>query len=361
MTRERSRPTSTEEHRPAPPGTTEPTGDEWEPWARPEQPRGRLSRWAVATFLLGLLGGVLAPIAGAVALRRIARTDMRGRGLAVAGLLLAGVWALALVLVWTQAGPRVDPAAGVRGLRLGECFRAPNTPTGTPTAPDTITEVRCTEPHDAEMIGDFPAYERYADEPYPGTAVLSRRAEATCGQRQRSYVLDPLSLPTDVRLRWYVPSRVQWASAPKLTCYLAVPASLTRPLRADATVLRPEQLAYLTAARDYTELRADLVARAPSAPVTELREAVRRIEVAHTRMGFQLRAGSWPEPARAAVATLIAGMEQAEPAWRDAEKAAGRDDLLKVVTEIQRHPAPEVESAVRQALGLPVQQGDPVR
>ncbi|MEH0845317.1 septum formation family protein [Micromonospora sp. CPCC 205711] len=366
MTRDRADSQPTERARrdvpPPPPGVMEVASDGWEPWAGSGSPRGRMSRLAVATFLLGLLGGVLAPLVGVVALVRIRRTGGRGRGLVVAGLVLFGVWVLAAVLVLTVVAPRPDPEGGLRGLRVGECFRTPSAPPGTQTAPERVTEVPCAGPHDGELVDDFPAYERYPDERYPGSAALSRRAETRCAQRQRGYVLDPLALPTDVRLRWYVPSRIGWRTDPRITCYLTGGATpLTRPLRADATVLRPEQLAYLTAVRDYTEARADLVGQAQTATPEALRDALKRTEEAHTRMWFRLRGETWPASARPAIDGLLAEMEQAEPSWRDADRATDRAALLKLVAQIERHPEARTELAVRQALGLPTAQGEPVR
>ncbi|MGC5021462.1 DUF4190 domain-containing protein [Micromonospora sp. DT47] len=358
----RPRAESGRSRRPALPGIMEAADDEWEPWSGPEPVRGRLNRSAIAAFVFGLFGGVLAPIFGLVALVQLRRrSGERGKGFAVAGLVLFGVWALAAVLLLTAVAPRAEPEAGVRGLRVGDCFRAGD-PTATQTAPEKVTRVACTEPHDAELLDDFPAYERYADEAYPGVAELSRRAETHCRQRQASYILEPLALPAEARLRWYVPSRIQWPTDPRITCYLTGgTAPLTRPLRADATVLRPEQLAYLTAVRDYTEVRAALVAEAPTATPTALRDALKRTETAHTGMWFQLRGENWPAAVRPSMEKLLTEMEQDEPSWRDADTATDPAVLLKVVAQAQRHPDPQTELAVRQALGLPTAQGEPVR
>ncbi|MFF5174765.1 DUF4190 domain-containing protein [Micromonospora sp. NPDC000089] len=342
-------------------GLLEVADEGWEPWSRPEPVRGRLSRTALAAFVLGLLGGLLAPPVAVVALRRIRRTGDRGRRLAVAGLVLFGVWVLVAVLALVVPALRSEPDAGVDALRVGECFRGGD-PSGAQTAPARISRVACTEPHDGELVDHLPAYDRYADEAYPGAAELSRRAADRCQPRQSSYVLDPLALPAEARLRWYLPSRLRWADSPTITCYFTGGATpLTRPLRADATVLRPEQLAYLDATREYVAQRDALVAQAPTASLEALREAVRRTEAAHTRMWLRLSGRTWPEPARPAMAALVSEMEKSEPAWRDADRATAPAQVLPVVTQAQRHPTPATEQAVRRALGLPVVPGDPVR
>lgn len=342
-------------------GLTEVGADGWEPWSAREPEQDRVNRSAVAAFVFGLLGGVLAPIFALVALRRIRRTGERGRGLARAGLVLCAGWVVTVALLLTVASPGPDRAGGVGGLRVGECFRTGD-PTGTSTAPERVRRVPCTEPHDGELVDQLPAYDRYADEAYPGAAELARRAEARCLPRRSSYVLDPLALPADARLRWYLPTRIQWAEAPTITCYFTGgSAPLTRPLRADVTVLRPEQLAYLDAVRDYVDQREALAGQAPTASLEALREAVRRTEAAHTRMWLRLSGRTWPEPVRPAMAALITEMEKAEPAWREADRATDRAQLLPVVAQAQRHPTPTTEQAVRLALGLPTAQGGPVR
>ncbi|MEV0805939.1 DUF4190 domain-containing protein [Micromonospora sp. NPDC050200] len=354
----------TRSRRPAPPGLPEMAEGEWEPWAGRGPARGRMSRLAVAAFVFGLLGGVLGAIFGVVALRRIRRTGERGRGFAVAGLVLFGGWALALalVLVLTVATPRSDPEDGVRGLRAGDCFRVDDTPTGTRTAPEEVSTVPCTAPHDAELVDRLPAYERYADEAYPGTAALSARAETACRQRQGSYVLDPLSLPADVRLRWYVPSRVEWQTYPQITCYLAAgPAPLTRQLRQDATAVRPEQLTYLTATRELDEARAVLAAQGPTAAPAELRALVERAATANGRFWLALSAQAWPAQVMEPMEKLIAEAQEAATYWRDAEKATDRDQTLRLVAQAEQRREAQTELAVRRALGLSTVQGEPAR
>ncbi|MFJ6198424.1 septum formation family protein [Micromonospora sp. NPDC092111] len=336
-------------------------GGEWEPWADRSAGAGRTNRLAVVAFVLGLLGGVLAPVAGLFALRQLRRDGGRGRGLVAAGLVCFGAWVLAgaVFLGVALVGPDRDP--GLRGLRVGDCFRVPDGATAIRTAPTRVTRVPCAEPHDAEYVDDFPAYERSADERYPGAAVLSQRAETLCRQRQRSYVVDPLGLPAQVRLSWYLPTRVDWSTDPTITCYLTAPDRLNRPLRMDSAVLDPGQLAYLLASRDWAEVRAALVATAPTATPEALRDAVRRAESTHTDMWFRLRRENWPAPVRPAIERLLTEMEQAEPSWRDADGAADRTKLLQVVAQAGRHPDPATELAVRQALGLPTAQGEPRR
>ncbi|WP_165945338.1 DUF4190 domain-containing protein [Micromonospora sp. KC723] len=336
----------------------EAAGGDWEPW---EGHQTRTNRTAVAAFVCGLLGGLLGLVLGLVALVQIRRSGQRGRGFAVAGLVFGGVWALVVALLVIGLPSRPGPNEGVRGLRVGDCFRVGDVAPGTRTAPDEVTTVPCTEPHDGELVDRLPGYERYAGEAYPGSAALSARAETECRRQQRNYVLDPLSLPTDVRLRWYVPSRVEWDTDPRITCYLAGTQPLTRPLRQDATVLRPEQLTYLTAVREFTEARAALAAQGPTAPPAELRGMVERAASANASMWLALSGATWPAQAREPIEKLIAEAQGAAVSWRDAEKAPDREQMLRLVAQAEQRRDPQLDLAVRRALGLSTTQGDPAR
>jgi high-affinity Fe2+/Pb2+ permease len=70
-----------------------PYGGYGSPYA-PGQPYSpKTSGWAIASFISGLLGGIiLSVIFGHIALNRIKRLGQQGRGFAVAGLVLSGIW-----------------------------------------------------------------------------------------------------------------------------------------------------------------------------------------------------------------------------------------------------------------------------
>jgi hypothetical protein len=112
----------------------------WPPnpsWSPPPA-RAKTSGWAIASFVLGLLGGVpLSAIFGVVALRRIKRFGQRGEGLAVAGLALSAAWiVLIVVAVMTGylGGATRSSTTGqithsgslsVFSLAVGDCFNNP--------------------------------------------------------------------------------------------------------------------------------------------------------------------------------------------------------------------------------------------
>ncbi len=75
-------------------------------WGLSTYPGARAGKWngyAIAAFVLGLtwvfwIGSVLALIFGPLSLTQIGRTRERGKGLAIAGIALAGAWMLFLLL-----------------------------------------------------------------------------------------------------------------------------------------------------------------------------------------------------------------------------------------------------------------------
>lgn len=71
------------------------------------------SGWAIASLVLGIVGGVvLSVIFGIVALGKIRDTGQKGRGMAIAGIVLSGVWVVVLVLaVVTNLGRLPFPLA----------------------------------------------------------------------------------------------------------------------------------------------------------------------------------------------------------------------------------------------------------
>jgi Domain of unknown function (DUF4190) len=98
---------------PGQPGYGQPTG-------YPSPPAGRVNGFAIASFVLGLAGFmlvtlVLSVVFGIVALAGIRRTGGRGRGLAIAGLVLSGVWVLlfaVIIAIGAATSPQHSSATG---------------------------------------------------------------------------------------------------------------------------------------------------------------------------------------------------------------------------------------------------------
>jgi hypothetical protein len=190
-------------------------------------PRKPIDGVSVAALVFGLLGfiglWVVGIICGIIGVRRT-RPDsvQRGRGLAVAGLILSGVWALLWVLGFaailafshSSAGHQVsDVVHGKRALVLslsrGDCFEYPQ---GAPDASTygVFTNVRrqnCSSPHDAEVIvaDDIDATI------YPGSQSLVDDARARCASAFQA--VRQAHPDAALRLVIHVPTEFAWQAS----------------------------------------------------------------------------------------------------------------------------------------------------
>lgn len=99
-----------------------------------------VSRWAVATFVLGLVSLIpLSLLSGIVALIKTRNGKEPGRGLAVAGIVICVLWAA----VWAYSlWPKTGLITGtLQSDRVGTCFRE-----------DVNTPVSCDQPHSDELF-----------------------------------------------------------------------------------------------------------------------------------------------------------------------------------------------------------------
>ncbi|MGW4466870.1 DUF4190 domain-containing protein [Micromonospora sp. NPDC004704] len=330
----------------------------------------RLSGFAVLAFVFGLLGGLLGLVFGIIALRDIGRTGRRGKGLAIAGLSLLGVWMIVAavgLVVFLQTADRVN---AIHDLRSGDCLNLDEPGPGTPFISDSFTVIECTQPHNAEFVGQAPGHyddptEKHPPEflgAYPGADTLTRRAETWCPTLGRDYVLDPLSLPAGTHLRWFLPRESEWTrSRGSIACFLAGGnGAFDRPLKMNAATVDAEQLRFLLAIREAREEIERVSALGRTAPMTELGDAATRVVMEQSERRQRLRLGPWPAPVQPAMDRLVLEAEAAEPLWRDLGNAASPDALFERLTRAEQHTNPETELAVRRALGLPTVQGEPV-
>jgi hypothetical protein len=99
-----------------------------------------VSRWAIATFLLGLVSLIpLSLLSGIVALIKTRGGKEPGRGLAIAGILICVMWAA----VWAYSlWPKYGLITGtMQSDRVGTCFRG-----------DVNSPVSCDQPHSDELF-----------------------------------------------------------------------------------------------------------------------------------------------------------------------------------------------------------------
>lgn len=156
----------------------------------PPAPQGKTSGFAIASFVFGLIGGViLSVVFGIIALRRISRRGLRGRGFAIAGLVLSGLWTLLIATVVAiallteperDAQGRVTDSGSesVFDLRTGDCMNDLEE-----TAVELSVDVTpCGPPHDAEVVSEF----SLTESTWPGLPFVARQAERRCPQEVES-------------------------------------------------------------------------------------------------------------------------------------------------------------------------------
>jgi Domain of unknown function (DUF4190)/Septum formation len=197
--------------------------------------RGELSGFAIAGFVLGLLGfliltAILSVIFGIVALVKIRdNPQQRGKGLAIAGLAVSGLWLVLLVIVIVAAAvsPPTPQRSGtgqvtqpgttdVSSLRTGDCFQYP----GARIIITKVTVVPCTQAHNAQVYAEFPA----TGSSYPGPAALHRQSAAGCRARLAGNVNESLVTQT-MTGQFLYPEPGSWASGERTIRCLIVDSS----------------------------------------------------------------------------------------------------------------------------------------
>ena len=213
----------------------------------------RTNGLAVAAFVTGLLGcfGILGIILGAISLSQIRRNGGRGRGFAVAGIILSCVWLLASVTIGVIAATSdsggsssgAGAAPGVtatkpkevdaRKMKLGDCINdntAVSNPSATePVEVESVKIVSCTGPHDGEVTAIF----KLSGSVLPPDAQLQELASSGCKTRTQARIeRDPAA--DSLANSYYYPTADSWRSGDRTVTCVVVSATegrkLTRPL-----------------------------------------------------------------------------------------------------------------------------------
>jgi hypothetical protein len=198
---------------------------------------GRTSGWAVASFILGLPGVfILSAIFAIVALRRIKRLGQRGRGFAIAGLVLSGLWIILATLAVIGANTGTATRSAITGiithrgrinvfsLKIGDCF---DNPAGAKTV-HTVTAIPCDQPHSAQIYAKFKL--SGSDLSYPGTAAVTQLARSGCNARIGSVNKSLTNSAMSVRI--FLPAEVAWITGQRtVSCMIVNPkADITSSL-----------------------------------------------------------------------------------------------------------------------------------
>jgi hypothetical protein len=196
-----------------------------------DRPATGTNGFAIAAFVLGLIGGVLlSVIFGIVALTKLRDRPQRGKGLAIAGLCLSGVWIVGVVAVLVVGSMTAAQRSAtgqitknghlnVFSLHTGDCFQNP-----TGSQPDQgmtqVTAVSCASPHNAQVISQLPV----SGSAYPGDAAFRAQALPGC-KASITTVVDSSKVTATMKLLWIYPLPQSWADGQRTISCLIVDSS----------------------------------------------------------------------------------------------------------------------------------------
>jgi hypothetical protein len=185
-----------------------PYGDPYaqQPYGAPKKTSG----WAIATLILGIVGAIpFSVICGIVALKRTKDGREGGRGLAIAGLVLSGLWAVGAAVLVALAFFVTKDTTVATDVKVGECI------TDVPDSARVMTlpTVDCSQPHGGEVY----AVLTMPDGDYPGPSAIDEW-QNKCPEELQSFSPDAM---TDESVGVFVlyPTEETWAQGDRaVTC-----------------------------------------------------------------------------------------------------------------------------------------------
>jgi putative regulator of septum formation len=194
--------------------------------------------FSVAALVLGILGVVIAAVPlGVIGLTRTKGGVRKGRGMAIAGLVLSGAWFVVIMIVAagallltseestvaTGASPASSPGRGhvtFDKLRTGDCID-PAPPES--VLSETVPVVSCTLPHDEEAFATPDAGEG----DWPGDAAIDDRSDKVCTSQFEAFVGIPIDR-SRFDLLWYSPDKQSWQDGDhSVVCVISDPRGKT--------------------------------------------------------------------------------------------------------------------------------------
>jgi hypothetical protein len=180
-------------------------------------PPPKTNWWAIVSFVLGLVGVfVLSVICGLVALSQ-AKRGAGGRGLAIAGLVLSGLWLLpfaAIVVYGVTTGLTSDTDIVVADeVEVGDCL-AEIPQTG---RVETVETVDCQKPHAGEVYAQLAV----PDRDFPGEDAIVERYASKCEPELARYS-STAAEDMSISLVYLHPSRETWERGDRAVHCIAV-------------------------------------------------------------------------------------------------------------------------------------------
>jgi len=207
------------------------------PYGQPVQPPQpqTTNGAAITSLIFGILGGILfSVIFGIVALKQIPQRNQKGKGMAVAGLVLSGLWLLGCgglvafsVLtddtsnalgssnspsVVTSQSP--TPGSSDQPLRVGDCINGLLNQNLDKELEETPPTVACSEPHEGEVYKVL----QVTGTAFPGDSVVQKQAEKGCSAAAlRAY--GSATKIKNMEIYFLYPTSKSWTSGDRdITC-----------------------------------------------------------------------------------------------------------------------------------------------
>lgn len=199
------------------------------PAGEPESTNG----FAIASLICGIVApcgaGLLAVVFGIVALVQLRQRRQKGKGMAIAGLVLTGAWVLVFAAIITisiiASGADRDPQSGditsggnipVTSLQPGDCVNGLEEG----RVGLTLPAVPCAEPHEAEVYSVFDVNQ---DGSWPGQDPIIEEAQDRCLRDLEDNFPDEYA-DNQVDIFYLHPSEATWRTGDRevvcLTYYL---------------------------------------------------------------------------------------------------------------------------------------------
>ncbi|WP_409469898.1 DUF4190 domain-containing protein [Streptomyces sp. HC307] len=360
---------------PPPPGPYQPQGTQGQypaphpqgPYAPPPYgawgpypPQAPVNGVAIAALVLGILCFLPAVglVLGLIALRQIRRKGERGKGMAVAGSVLSSVglalWVLSLSTgfvsdFWESFKESARESATVSPDK-GECFDAPSGSLEGMTY--DVDVVPCTGRHDGEVFATV----RLPGGSFPGDDHITNVADDKCYALRGDYAMDTWALPDNVDVYYLTPTRQSWGLGDReITCIFGntdEKGTLTGSLRADATTLDADQLAYLKAARAIDVVLEKEPEEFPEEDLAANRTWAGEVGDVLARQSVTLGEYNWPARAERPLADLVKELDSARGQWAKAAAAGDADTFYVHYDEGYAFYDGQVTITARKALGL---------
>jgi len=197
--------------------------------APPAPQNNSTNGFAIASLIFGIIGGfLLGIIFGIVGLVQIKNRGQKGRGLAITGIVLSGLWLIGIIvgviLVIAadakQSSPDFTGDVAVTRLDVGDCLNGLQES----NAVENLPKVPCAGQHEGEVYATF----ELKAGTFPGLDAVTKQADDGCTSRFKAFSTteDPA-----IELFYLHPVESTWSLDRGVTCIATKAGGLTGSLK----------------------------------------------------------------------------------------------------------------------------------